>query len=62
MRYLRDRDCYRKDYLCDYYHAEIPAGRVVVWEAVTGFFRQSDNGKWITDAELLPKKLASATE
>ena len=58
MRYLWDRRSYRKDYLCDYYHAEFPAGRVVVWEAVTGFFHQTDNNRWTDDAEILLKKLA----
>ncbi|MBQ9501745.1 MAG: hypothetical protein IJU70_06285 [Lentisphaeria bacterium] len=62
MRYLWDRRSYRKDYLCDYYHATITAGQAAVWEAVTGFFQQTDSGKWVDDAELLLKKLASAME
>lgn len=57
MRYLWDRRIYRKDYLCDYYHSTFPAGKKVVYEAVTGFFRQQENDKWITDAELLLKKI-----
>ena len=58
MRYLWDRRSYRKDYLCDYYHATITAGQAAVWEAVTGFFQQPDNSKWTADAELLLNELA----
>jgi len=58
MRYQWDRRSYRKDYLCDYYHAEFPAGQTVAWEAVTGFFQQSPGGRWGADADLLLKKLA----
>ena len=58
MRYLWDRRSYRKDYLCDYYHAEFPAGQTVAGEAVTGFFQQSPGGRWGADADLLLKKLA----
>ena len=62
MRYLWDRKIYRKDYLCDYYHSVFPAETVVVYEAVTGFFRQPDTGKWIADAEALMKELAQIAE
>lgn len=57
MRYIWDRKTYRKDYLCDYFHSVFPAGTVVVYEAVTGFFQQPENDKWIADAEALLKKL-----
>ncbi len=62
MRYLWDRKIYRKDYLCDYYHSVFPAGTVVVYEAVTGFFLQPDTGKWIADAEAMMKELAQIAE
>ena len=58
MRYIRSRKSYCKDYLCDYYRSTLPAGRTVVYEAVTGFFRQPDCGKWTADAEALLKKLS----
>ena len=51
MRFLWDRTNYRKDYLCDYARSTFPAGKVVVYEAKTGFFQEKDNRKWITNAE-----------
>lgn len=51
QRYLWDRKNYRKDYLCDYFHTTFPAGKTVVYEAVTGFFQQPEKAKWQDDAE-----------
>lgn len=50
------RKNYRKDYLCDCYRSTFPAGQTVVYEAVTGLFRQSDGGRRIADAEALLKE------
>ena len=62
QRYLWDRKTYRKDYLCDYYRTTFPAGTVVVWEAVTGFFRQPDQNLWIGEAEALMKQLSGKNQ
>lgn len=58
MRFLWDRPNYRKDYLCDYAYSTFPVGNVVIYEAKTGFFQQTDNAKWITDAETLLNALS----
>jgi len=58
MRFLWDRKNYRKDYLCDYYRSNFPAGKKVIYEAVTGFFQQPDNGKWTAEAETMMEKLS----
>ena len=58
QRYLWDRKNYRKDYLCDYYRTTFPAGKEVVYEAVTGFFHQPENTKWIEHAEKSMKALS----
>ena len=58
MRFLWDRKNYRKDYLCDYYRSTFPAGKKVIYEAVTGFFRQPDAGKWTADAESMMENLS----
>ncbi|MBO4633427.1 MAG: hypothetical protein J5858_16040 [Lentisphaeria bacterium] len=57
-RFIWDCPVYRKDYLCDYFRSTLPAGKPVIYEAVTGFFRQPENDKWIAEAESLLKKLA----
>ena len=58
QRYLWDRRNYRKDYLCDYYRTTFPAGKEVVYEAVTGFFQQPEHAKWTEDAENCMKSLS----
>ena len=57
MRFIWDRPQYRKDYLCDFFKLDFPAGHVVSYEAKTTFFRQNDNSKWISDAEEIFKKI-----
>lgn len=52
-RFLWDRRNYRKDYLCDYSHATFMPGKVVIYEAKTGFFRTATPENWIRDAEAL---------
>lgn len=58
MRFLWDRKNYRKDYLCDYYRSTFPAGKKVIYEAVTGFFRQPDAEKWTAEAESMMENLS----
>ena len=58
MRFLWDRKSYRKDYLCDYYRSTFPAGKKVIYEAVTGFFQQPDAEKWIAEAESMMENLS----
>ena len=57
MRFLWDRTNYRKDYICDYAYSTFPVGNVVIYEAKTGFFQQTDEAKWIADAEALCQTL-----
>ena len=57
MRFIWDRPQYRKDYLCDYLIASLPAGHVISYEAKTAFFRQQDNSKWTADAENVFKQI-----
>ncbi len=57
MRFIWDRPQYRKDYLCDFFMADYPAGHTAVYEGKTAFFRQNDSKKWISDAEEIFKKI-----
>ncbi|MGN0871134.1 MAG: hypothetical protein ACI4UV_08090 [Victivallales bacterium] len=57
QRFIWDRAGYHKDYLCDFSHADFPAGHVARYTANTGFFQQPDSVKWITEAESLFQKL-----
>ena len=50
-RLIWDRPQYRKDYLCDFSSAVLPAGHIIAYESKTAFFSQSDKSKWTSDAE-----------
>lgn len=56
-RLIWDRPQYRKDYLCDFSSAVLPAGHMIVYESKTAFFSQADKSKWISDAEKLFARL-----
>ena len=58
MRFIWDRPQYRKDYLCDYFNAGLPAGHKIAYQSKTAFFRQSDNSKWIAEAEKVFKQIS----
>jgi hypothetical protein len=56
-RLVWDRKCYRKDYLFVVKDSTFPGGKTAVYRAKTGFFRQKDPAKWISDAQNSYKKL-----
>lgn len=57
MRFIWDRPQYRKDYLCDYFMSDLPRGKVISYEAKTGFFQQLNKEKLQSDIENLFRKL-----
>jgi hypothetical protein len=57
QRFIWDRPQYRKDYLCDYFIAKLPAGYAIAYRSTTAFFCQKDNQKWISDANNVFKKI-----
>ena len=57
QRLIWDRPQYRKDYLCDFASALLPAGHVISYKSRTVFFSQTDQTKWISDAEKLFERL-----
>ena len=56
-RMLWDRKIYKKDYVCLVMNDVFPAGQKAVCRVRTGFSKQEDAQKWVSDAETLCKVL-----